>query len=246
MLHLKTCNRGGSAQFRSGDGPRRPPGGKVGKTRIKDLAGPDEIVEAAHDFFYRRDSVRHVGPIEIDAIGFEPPEARLDRGDHGLAAIAGDENTGRRVRPHGELGGQHEIVAPPSKQIAQDFLRLTELIAVGCIDEVAAGVRIGVEDTTGLLGLRAMPPACPEATGPEHQFGDPKSRVLPEKFVTHACFSISCDRNQKAMPGIYLTFMATATKKFVILVLESGNACFEGKSCGEPARSVAGGEQAVS
>ncbi|WP_210236119.1 hypothetical protein, partial [Mesorhizobium sp. M8A.F.Ca.ET.198.01.1.1] len=61
----------------------------------------------------------------------------------------------------------------------------------------------------------------------------------------HACFSIGCDRNQKAMSGIYLTLMAIATKKFVTVGLEPGNACFEGKSCGEPARSVAGDEQAV-
>jgi hypothetical protein len=185
MLDLKTGDRGHAAQFGDGRGPRHPPGRKVGKTGVEDLSGSNEIVEAAHDFFEGRYAIRHVRPVKIDPVGPEPLETRLDRRDHGPAAIAGDKDAGLGVRLKGEFRRQHKIVAASGQELSQNLLGLTELIAIGRIDEVSARVRIGVEDPAGLIGLRAMSPTRAESAGAEDEFGDPQSRVFAEKLVSH-------------------------------------------------------------
>jgi hypothetical protein len=58
--------------------------------------------------------------------------------------IAGDEDAGLGIRLKGEFSGQHKIVAPSGQEIAQDLLGLTELIAIGRIDEVSARFGVGV------------------------------------------------------------------------------------------------------
>jgi hypothetical protein len=54
---------------------------EVGEAGMEDLAGSNEIVEAPHDLFKRRDAIGSVRPVEVDPVGLEPLETRLDRRD---------------------------------------------------------------------------------------------------------------------------------------------------------------------
>ena len=90
-------------------------------------------------------------PVDVDPIRLEPLEARLYRGHHGLAAVAGDQPVGIGRSAIGELGGKNEIFAPPVQQSAEEFFGLAELIDIRRVDEVAAGLGIGVEDRPRLL-----------------------------------------------------------------------------------------------
>lgn len=96
------------------------------------------------NLFGGRDAIGHMRPTEVDPVGLEPPQACLDGRDHGFATIAGDEDAGIGIGSEGELRRQHEVVAPSGHQIPQDLFGLTKLIAVGCVDEVTARVRVGV------------------------------------------------------------------------------------------------------
>jgi hypothetical protein len=77
-------------------------------------------------------------------------------GDGRNAAQSGD-GCGPRRAPSGKVGEAGiENLAVPGEVI---LLGLPEPIAIGRIDEVSAGFGVGVEDATGLIGLRATPPA---------------------------------------------------------------------------------------
>jgi hypothetical protein len=174
-----------SGQLRDGRRPRDPPGREVGKPRIEDLAGPHQVVEAAHDLLDRRHAVGVVHPIEVDAVGPQPPQAGLEGGDHGLAAVAGDQDAGIRRRALGELGGENEGVAPAFQESPKQLLRLAELIAVGGVDEVATGLGIGVQNAVRLVGVGAVPPSRAEHPGPQHELGHAQAGVPAEDLVAH-------------------------------------------------------------
>jgi hypothetical protein len=55
-------------------------------------------------------------------------QAGLEGHDHGLAAVAGDQDAGIRRRALRELGGENEVVAPAFKELPEELLGLAELI----------------------------------------------------------------------------------------------------------------------
>lgn len=61
-------------------------------------------------------------PVQVDVVGLQPAQARLDRGDDLLAVVAGAVRI-NRVGLVGELGGEHEPVAAPFEQLAEDGFR---------------------------------------------------------------------------------------------------------------------------
>src|SRR6185369_3898825 len=122
-------------------------------------------------------------PIKIDVVTLQPFQAGLHRRNHGLAAVAGGENAAVRIAAQGELGSDHEIIAPALQQAAEQFLRFAELIAVGCVDEVAARFGVALEDAACLRRLRAVPPPGPEIPRAEHEFGYAKAGASSKQLV---------------------------------------------------------------
>jgi len=94
----------------------------IGETRVEDFSSAHQIVEAAHDLLGRCHAVGEMHPVEIDTIGREPAQARLDRSDHGLAAVAGRQDAAAGCRAERELGGEDEIVAPALQERADELL----------------------------------------------------------------------------------------------------------------------------
>jgi hypothetical protein len=127
VLDLKAGDRRRAAQLRDGRRPGHAPGREIGEPRIENLAGPHEVVEPAHDLLDRRHAVGVVHPIEVDAVGPQPPEAGLEGSDHRLAAVTGDQDAAVRPRALRELRRKNEIVAPAIQEPAKQFLRLAEL-----------------------------------------------------------------------------------------------------------------------
>jgi hypothetical protein len=73
VLDLEPGDRGRAAQLRNRRRPRDAPGREVGEPRMEDLAGPHEIVEAAHDLLDRRHAVGVVHPIQINPLRLGRP-----------------------------------------------------------------------------------------------------------------------------------------------------------------------------
>ena len=126
-------------------------------------------------------------PVYVDAVRLQALEAAFHGGDQRLAAIAGDEPVGIGHGSIGELGGEHEILATSLQHRAQKLFRLPELVDVGRVDEIAAGLGIGVEDRLACVRVGAMTPACAEVSGAEGNLRDPQAG-LSEQRVFHELF----------------------------------------------------------
>ena len=116
----------------------------------------------------------------------QPSQAGLEGGDHGLAAVAGDQDAGLWRRALRELGGENEVVAPALQELPEQLLGLAELIGVGRVDEVAAGLGIGIEDAARLVGVGAVPPSRAEHPGSQHELGYAQAGVPAEDLVAHS------------------------------------------------------------
>jgi hypothetical protein len=135
------------------------------------------------DLLDRRDGVREVDPQQVDVVGAEPAQARLDRGPHVPAAVPGAED--RPVEAVGELRGQGEPGPRGLEQVAQDLLGLAELVAVGGVEERPARVGVPVEDPTSLVRLGAHAPTGAERPRAECVSGDAQAVVAAEGHVLH-------------------------------------------------------------
>src|SRR3977135_3011332 len=72
-------------------------------------------------------------------VRLQSTQTGLDRGDDLLAVVAGTVRI-TRVGLVGELGGEHEPVAAPFEQLAEDGLRRPVGVDVGGVDDIAARV----------------------------------------------------------------------------------------------------------
>ena len=128
--------------------------------------------------------------VEVDIVGAEPLQARLDR-VHDVAA--------RRAAVVGALadgaeglGGEHEVGARAAgigQRPAGDLLRQAFGIDVGGVDEVDAGVERAGDDAVGgrLVEVADMGPdaaATAEGHGAEADFGYEQARTA-EGLVAH-------------------------------------------------------------
>ena len=86
------------------------PGGEGRAADVADLALPHEIVQRAQRFLDRRSRVGDVLLIEVEIVGPEAPEARLD-GVHDIAPRGALEPAVPVHRP-GKFAGEHDLVAP--------------------------------------------------------------------------------------------------------------------------------------
>jgi hypothetical protein len=95
-----------------GVGFRDLPGRPVRDCGVEDLAEADLVIQGTHQLLDSSEEVTGVHPIQIDMVGLQSTQARLDRGDDLLAVVAGTVRI-TRVGLVGELGGEHEPVAAP-------------------------------------------------------------------------------------------------------------------------------------
>ena len=180
---LEAAEGGPAAQLGQGDRASHGPGGGVGYAHVQDLARPDEVVEGADDLLHRRHAVPHVQPEQVQVVGAEPLQAGLDRPDQVLAVVAAGVGV---VGPGAQavLGGQHEVVAVGGHQLPDDPLAGPVGVVVGGVDEVAAGLGVGVEHLEALVAAGPPAPVGAEGHGPEGQLGHAQAAAA-EQAVAH-------------------------------------------------------------
>ena len=96
------------------------PGGMVGQADVADLALPDEVVVRREGLLQRRVRVGVVGVVEVDVVGLQAAQARLDLTDDVAARQAAVVDVGPDD-PVG-LGGDHHLVAAAAEGAAEDLL----------------------------------------------------------------------------------------------------------------------------
>jgi hypothetical protein len=85
----------------------------------------DKVIEAPHDFFYWSNAVVGMREIEVDTIGPQSFETRVDGLQHCLAMIPG---AGRRRRSFScacVFCEQHNVFATSEQELPEHFLRLS-------------------------------------------------------------------------------------------------------------------------
>jgi hypothetical protein len=97
------------------------------------------VIQGTHELLDPSENVTGVHPIQVDAVGLQSTQARLDRGDYFLAVVAGTVRI-TRIGLVRELGGEHEPVAAPFEQLADDGFRRPIRVYVGGVDDIAASV----------------------------------------------------------------------------------------------------------
>jgi hypothetical protein len=120
-------------------------------------------------------------------VRLEPIEARLQRSDHSLAAIACNKPVGVRHSAPCELGGKDESLAPPFQQRAEKLFGLPELVDIRRVDEVPASFGIGVEDRLAHVGIGTVPPAGAEIAGAKCELRDSQTGTS-EHCVFHGVY----------------------------------------------------------
>jgi len=112
-----------------------------------------------------------VEPEDIHVVGLQAFEGAFERLDHILAVVAG--GVGVAVLPVlGVFGGEDEGVAFVGDEFAEEGFGLAFGVVVGGVEEVAAGVEVGVEDLAA-FGFGCAPgDGFAEGHGAQAEFGD--------------------------------------------------------------------------
>ncbi len=136
------------------EGGPQPLGADVGGGDVAHLAVLHQLVEGGDDLLDGDALVVEVRVEEVDAVGTEPGQRRVD------GALDRTGGQAPVVGVGAGLGGDEDVVpvAAGGEPVADDGLRLAAPVAVdpggvhvGGVDEVAAGRHVGVQDGEGLL-----------------------------------------------------------------------------------------------
>ena len=115
---------------------RNAPAFVVRHAEMADLAGADEVAHCVHGLGERRVQVFLVQIVNVDVVGAEPAQARVDCAHGPLTREAA------RVRslPHGigEFRGEHPLVALVRDGAAGHLLGTAAIVGVGSVDEIDA------------------------------------------------------------------------------------------------------------
>lgn len=116
---------------------------------------PGDIFQLAR---HRRGETSDRGETDQEQIGFRlwVREAGFDRGNHRLAAVAGDEPARGRHGSIGEFSREHEIFATTLQQLAENLLGRAKLIDIGGVDE-AIGLSGGANAPRQVEGYSVIP-----------------------------------------------------------------------------------------
>jgi hypothetical protein len=105
--------------------------------------------------------------VEIDPVGFQAPQRRLDLAYHPAARVPG--LVGVLAHRAVELRSEHHVLAPAAgERLADDLLGLAARVHVGGVDEVDARVERSVDDPDRHVVIGLAPRAehhRPEAQG---------------------------------------------------------------------------------
>ena len=176
---------GQAVLLRDGQRLHQVPAREVRAADVADLAGPHQVVERAQHLLDRRHGVEAVELVEVDVVGAEPAQARLDRPDQVVARRA--DVVGAGAEAEGPLGGDDHLVAAALDRLAQDLLGHAVRVDVGRVEHGEPGLEADVDEPRGLGDVARAPGleelvAAAECAGAEAQDGDLESRTaeLPE------------------------------------------------------------------
>ena len=159
------------------------PAGEIGVADMADLALPDQIVERAQRLLDRYRRIGMVQLIEIDPIGLQAAQARLDR-HHDVAAGC---TLARALVIHRrpELGGEDDVLPPGPENLAkQRFRSAAPAVAVGRVEQRDAEVERLVDDGAGLFEIAADAEIV--ASEPDRRNQKPGR---PERAIVHGALS---------------------------------------------------------
>jgi len=142
-----------------GDGERfhQMPPREIRATDVADFSSAHEIVERVQRLPYRGERIKGMQLKEVDVIGAQPAQRRLDRTGQ---VIAGRANI---VRPfaglESRLRGDEDGIAPAFDGLAEDFLRQTVGVDIGGIEQVEPSLETDVNEAGRFCDVRASPGA---------------------------------------------------------------------------------------
>ena len=184
VLGLDADQRSEAAQVGTSSRPSHPPSREVGQPAVEDLASADEVVEAREDLSDGSGPVGEVRHEDVDVVGVQPAQALLQGSDHGLAAVAGSSRAWPDLPGAAVLGDDHELVALPAEQSAEDGLRFPALIDVRDVERRAPGGDVPLEDLTRSLQAGAGV-GRPEVRRAQDVLGHPEAGLSSKDFVAH-------------------------------------------------------------
>ena len=120
------------------------PGGEVAAADVADLALADQLLHRLPDLLPRRGPVDVVHLVQVDVVGPQPSQARLARPPQvvgGQPAVVGAQ-AHRLVH----LGGQDDVVAPPTALQPLTDRLLGAAVALGHVGGLRAAVDVGGVD----------------------------------------------------------------------------------------------------
>ena len=176
--------------LRDGQRLHQVPAGEVRAADVADLAGAHQIVERAERFLDRRQRVEAVQLVEVDVVGAEAAQARLDRA--GQVVARGADVVRSRPAAEGALGRDEHLVAPALDRLAEDLLGQAVRVDVGRVEHRDAGLEADVDEPRRLGDVARAPGleelvAAAEGAGAEAERGDLEARAA-ELSVFHPQF----------------------------------------------------------
>jgi hypothetical protein len=120
-------------------------------SKIARLAGLDDIVQRLERLLDRRVIIEAMDLIEIDVIGAEPPQARVDLGHDRPARQAGPVRA--RAHPPVHLGRDHDLVAAREilQRPAEDLLAGAVRIDIRRVEEIDASLQGPLDEGAAFL-----------------------------------------------------------------------------------------------
>ena len=105
------------------------------RAEVAHLARSHQVVEGRHGLLDRRLGVEAVDVVDVDVVGAQPPQRRVDLFEDGLAGQAAA--AGAVVHLPADLGGEHDVLAAgePGDRPADELLRGAALVDVRGVPE---------------------------------------------------------------------------------------------------------------
>ena len=172
VLHRHEARPAGSAGGVLG--LRELPGVHAGRADVARLAGPDDVVKRSHRLLDRRLVVPAVDLVEVDIVGAQPLEGRVDGGEQVLSREAAVV----RARPRREVGLRREHVVVSAReelreQPSGDLLAAAARVHVGGVEERHARLDRVPHDRLRIL-LRELPGPNGRIAVAHHPEADPR------------------------------------------------------------------------
>jgi len=127
------------------------PGPHARRAEVPYFSGLDEVVQGFHGFLDRGVGVEAVDLIEVDVVGFEPGQRRVDLFHDRSAGQAGPARTVVDGEEH--LGGQHDVVTAGEflEGPADHLFRGAVVVSVGGVPEGDTKLECLPEERGGVL-----------------------------------------------------------------------------------------------